>query len=75
MISKDAMTMALNLNEEFKQCVDKLFFEKSDIKETITETMVYLEDSINLSIKSNCNLLLNYMRQQDKFVSAEEIML
>ena len=75
MISKDAMTMALNLNEEFKICVDKLFFEKSEIKETIKETMTYLEDSINLGIKSNCNLLLNYMREQDKFVSAEEIML
>lgn len=75
MISKDVMTMALNLNEEFKLCVDKLFFEKSNISETIQETMIFLERSINLSIKSNCNLLLNYMREQDKFVSAEEIML
>ena len=41
MISKDAMTMALNLNEDFKLCVDKLFFEKSNIKETIKETMTY----------------------------------
>ena len=75
MISKDVMTMALNLNDDFKQCVDKLFFEKANITETIKETMMFLEQSINLSIKSNCNLLLNYMREQDKFVSAEEIML
>lgn len=75
MISKDVMTMALNLNEDFKQCVDKLFFEKSNVSETIKETMTYLEESVNLSIKSNCDLLLNYMRDKDKFISAEEIML
>jgi len=74
MISKDVMTMALNLNESFKQCVDKLFFDKSNTTEIIKETMTFLEQSINLSIKSNCALLLNYMREKDKFLSAEEIM-
>ena len=74
MISKDVMTMALNLNEDFKLCVDKLFFEKSNTAETIQETMTFLEESINSSIKSNCSLLLNYMREKDKFLSAEEIM-
>lgn len=74
MISKDVMTMALNLNEDFKLRVDKLFFEKSNIAETIQETMIFLEESINSSIKSNCTLLLNYMREKDKFLSAEEIM-
>ncbi|MBW9143962.1 nucleotidyltransferase domain-containing protein [Clostridium sp. CM027] len=74
MISKDVMTMALNLNEDFKLCVDKLIFEKSNTVETIQETMTFLEQSINSSIKSNCSLLLNYMREKDKFLSAEEIM-
>ena len=74
MISNDAMTMALTLNEEFKQCVDKLFFEKSNIKETIQETMTFLEKSIDSNIKNNCELLLNFMRGQDKFLSAEELM-
>lgn len=74
MISKDVLAMAMNLNEDFKQCVDKLFFEKSNIEETIQETMTFLEGSINSSIKINCSLLLNYMREQDKFLSAEEIM-
>ncbi len=74
MISKDVMAMALNLNDEFKQCVDKLFFEKTNIEETIQETMTFLEQSINTSLKSNCNLLLKYMREKDKFLSSEEIM-
>jgi len=74
MISKDVLAMAMNLNEDFKQCVDKLFFEKTNIEDTIKETMKFLEESINSSIKSDCSLLLNYMRQQDKFLSAEEIM-
>lgn len=74
MISKDVMTMALNLNEDFKLCVDKMFFEKSNTSETIQETITFLEQSINSSIKRNCALLLNYMREKDKFLSAEEIM-
>ena len=74
MISKDVMTIALNLNENFKLCVDKLFFEKTNTAETIQETIIFLEQSINSSIKSNCSLLLNYMREKDKFLSAEEIM-
>ncbi|MGH4050275.1 MAG: nucleotidyltransferase domain-containing protein [Clostridium sp.] len=73
MISKDVMTMALNLNDSFKVCVDKLFFESKTV-ETIQETIIYLEDSINSSIKSNCALLLNYMREKDTFLSAEQIM-
>ena len=28
MISKDVMTMAMNLNDGFRKCVDKLFFNK-----------------------------------------------
>jgi hypothetical protein len=74
MISKDVMAMALNLNDEFKQCVDKLFFQNSNVEEAIKETMTFLEESINISLKSNCNLLLNYMREKDEFLSSEEIM-
>ncbi|MCB2295397.1 nucleotidyltransferase domain-containing protein [Clostridium algoriphilum] len=74
MISKDVMAMALNLNDELKKCVDKLFFEKSNPVETIQETMTFLEKSINSSIKSNCALLLNYIREKDTFLSSEEIM-
>jgi len=74
MISKDVMTIALNLNENFKICVDKLFFDNSNTAETIQETITFLEESINSSIKSNCALLLNYMREKDSFLSAEEIM-
>jgi len=73
MISKDVMTMALNLNDSFKQCIDKLFFEKTNSAETIQETMTFLEESINSSIKNNCALLLNYMREKDTFLSSEEI--
>ena len=74
MISKDVMTMALNLNEEFKQCVDKLFFQKSHLEENIQATMAFLDNRIDSSIKNNCSVLLDYMRKKDKFLSAEEIM-
>ena len=74
MISKDVMTMALNLNEDFKHCVDKLFFEKSNLEENIQATMTFLDDRIDSNIKNNCSVLLDYMRKKDKFLSAEEIM-
>lgn len=74
MISKDVMTMALNLNEDFKQCVDKLFFEKSNLEENIEATMTFLDHRVDSSIKNNCSVLLDYMRKKDKFLSAEEIM-
>ena len=37
MISKDAMTMAMNLNDSFRNCVDNLFFNKKDAEEAIEE--------------------------------------
>ncbi|MDP4143962.1 MAG: nucleotidyltransferase domain-containing protein [Bacillota bacterium] len=73
MISKDAMTMAMNLSDSFKDCVDQLLFNKADIVKAVENTIAYLEDGINTSIKNNSLILLNYMREKDTFLSAEEI--
>ncbi len=73
MISKDAMTMAMNLNDEFKKCVDDLFFNKTSVEESINNILNYLQKNIDQSIRNLSNVLLNYMREKDCFLSSEDI--
>jgi predicted nucleotidyltransferase len=73
MISKDAMTMAMNLNDDFKKYVDDLFFNKTSSEEAINNALNYLQDTIDTSIRNLVNVLINYMREKDSFLSAEDI--
>lgn len=74
MISKDVMTMAMNLNDELKSLVDKLFFSsKEDIVSSIGNIIKFLEDDINMNFKKYTSLLLSYMKKRDCFLSSEEI--
>lgn len=73
MISKDAMTMAMNLNDSFRKCVDDLFFNKTSPEEAINNTLDYLQNNIDASIRNLTNVLINYMREKDSFLSAEDI--
>lgn len=73
MISKDAMTMAMNLNDSFRKCVDELFFSKSNKEETINKTLSYLQKNIDDTIRNIINILIDYMREKDSFLSAEDI--
>lgn len=73
MISKDAMTMAMNLNDSFRKCVDELFFNKKNVEESINNTLNYLQKNIDASIRNVTDLLLSYMKERDSFLSAENI--
>ncbi|WP_123054290.1 nucleotidyltransferase domain-containing protein [Clostridium sp. JN-1] len=73
MISKDAMIMAMNLNDEFKKCVDKLFFNKGEVENAIINILNYFQVNIDKSIRDLTNVLLNYMRDRDCFLSSEDI--
>ncbi|MBC2581161.1 nucleotidyltransferase domain-containing protein [Clostridium sp. DJ247] len=73
MISKDAMTMAMNLNDDFRKCVEELFFNKTNIEEAINNTLKLLQKNVDESIRNLTNVLLNYMREKDSFLSAENI--
>lgn len=73
MISKDAMTMAMNLNDSFRKCVDDLFFNNKNAEEAINDTLNYLQKNIDNSIRNLTNVLINYMREKDSFLSAEDI--
>ncbi|ERI90728.1 nucleotidyltransferase domain protein [Clostridiales bacterium oral taxon 876 str. F0540] len=73
MISKDAMTMAMNLNDSFKRCVDELFFYKQDTAKAIGAAVEYIEGSIDENIRNTASILINYMREKDCFLSTEDI--
>lgn len=73
MISKDAMTIAMNLNDDFRKCVDELFFNKSNAEEAINKTLDYLQKNIEQNIRNLTNVLINYMREKDSFLSSEDI--
>lgn len=73
MISKDAMTMAMNLDDNFKNCVDKLFFHGTDPVKAVEETVSYIENCIDDSIRETTAILLSYMREKDCFLSTEDI--
>ncbi len=73
MISKDAMTMAMNLNDSFRKCVDELFFNKIDISKAILSTIDYIQEFIDDNIRNISNLLINFMREKDCFLSAEDV--
>lgn len=73
MISKDAVIIAMNLNGDFKRCVEELFFNKRDVVEAINNTMDYFKENIDKNIRSITKVLLNYMREKDSFLSSEDI--
>jgi len=73
MISKDAMTMAMNLNDDFRNYVDKLFYGKEDTVKTIEETIAYLENSIDDCLRDAAGILIDFMKGKDCFLSAEDI--
>ena len=73
MISKDAITMAMNLDDNFKNVVDELFNYKTNTKETITTAIEFIENSIDDNIKNMTGTLMNFMRQGEVFLSAEDV--
>lgn len=73
MISKDAMTMAMNLNDKFKQRVDELFFSKEDVKKAIEKLLTFVDENIDADLKNITSILLNYMKEKDAFLSGEDI--
>jgi Nucleotidyltransferase domain. len=73
MISKDAMAMAMNLDDNYKNCVEALLYHKTDIIEGVETTTKYLEKSINKNIKIYTSILLEYMKQKDCLLSTEDI--
>lgn len=73
MINKDAVSMLMNIDEKFKKHVDNLLFDKSDIKKSIEAMVNYMDLFINANLKNIADLLIDYMRKKDCFLSEEDI--
>jgi predicted nucleotidyltransferase len=73
MISKDAMSMAMDMSDDFKECVEKLFFKSEHSAESLQETVSFIQNSVNKNLKNYISLLLNFMKDRDDFLSAEDI--
>lgn len=73
MISKDAMNMAMNLNDDYRHCVETLFFAKEQCEKILETTINFIQKEVNINLKSYATLLMNYMRSKDSFLSAEDV--
>ncbi|MFA9398256.1 MAG: nucleotidyltransferase domain-containing protein [Clostridiaceae bacterium] len=74
MISKDAMAMAMNLNDEYKKVVDELFYTNEiNIKNSIEKITCFIDSSIDKIIRTSTKVLINFMKDSDCTLSAEDI--
>lgn len=73
MINKDALAMAVNVSEDFKTCLQELFEVTSELPKKIEYTINYIEAELDKNLRDVTSLLLNYMKEKDCFLSAEDI--
>ncbi|MEG0295568.1 MAG: nucleotidyltransferase domain-containing protein [Clostridium sp.] len=71
-VSKDAINMASTFNDEFKNIIHEAF--NSEINdETIIKVLNYIDTFINNNIENSSKYLIEYLREEDTFLSAYEI--
>lgn len=74
MVTTEAISMVANLDIEFKKVVDKLYFENSDNKkDVIKDTIEFIEQGIDKTIKLSTSMLMEFMTKKDTLLSAEDI--
>lgn len=71
-VSKDAVKMTMNLNNDFN-VVAKNLFENGCSYEHIQETIEYIESYLEQNISLGAKLLLDYLYEKNTFLSSYEI--
>jgi hypothetical protein len=71
-VSKDAVKMAINLNNKFNLIVEDLFNNKCT-KESIQNTVDYIENFLDENINEAAKLLLDFLYERNTFLSSYEI--
>lgn len=71
-VSKDAVKMAMNLNNNFNSVVENLFQNGCSYEE-INNTITYIESFIGENISAGAKLLLDYLNEKKTFFSSHEI--
>lgn len=72
-VTKDALKMATNLNEEFRIIVEKLFYNVVD-KECIKNTIEYLSKYADDNLINSSKLLLDFLSEGNRVISSYELM-
>ncbi|WP_040211476.1 nucleotidyltransferase domain-containing protein [Clostridium polynesiense] len=73
MISKDTISLAMNLNSEFRFHVDRIFFNSGKNPEDINNLILFIEENLKSLVKNTSSLILNFLKVKDKVLSAEDI--
>ncbi|MFQ7002160.1 MAG: nucleotidyltransferase domain-containing protein [Clostridium sp.] len=72
LVTKDSLTMATNLNDEFSTVINELFLGSLS-KDLIKKTIDYIDNYLDENIKEASKMLLNYLEEKEKFISSYEI--
>lgn len=72
LVTKDSLTMATNLNDEFSKVINELFLGSLS-KDLIKKTIDYIDNYLDENIKEASKMLLNYLEEKEKFISSYEI--
>lgn len=73
MINNNVVSMAVNMNDKYKEYLHRLFYEKENEYESIETLIKFMERSFDKNIKNITKLLLKYMEEKKCFLSASEI--
>ncbi|ACD51872.1 nucleotidyltransferase domain-containing protein [Clostridium botulinum] len=71
-VSKDAVRMATNLNDDFNSIINDLFYEPMS-KENIENILLYIERFLELNIVASTKGLLEFLNEKRTFLSSYEI--
>lgn len=71
--TKDALAMASELNNQFKISLEKLFFYGDNVKEKLEGTVSFLEFQIEEMFKNSTSFLIDFIKNESRHLSAEEI--
>lgn len=71
-VSKDAVKMVMNLNNDFNNVVEKLF-NGEDMQDNVENTVRYIEIFLDKNINIAAKFLLDYLYEKNIFVSSYEI--
>lgn len=71
-VSKDSLKMACNLSDSFDNLVQELFSSNID-KRTIENTLKFIENHLNYTVKETVKLLLDFLEEKSEYLSSYEI--
>lgn len=72
-ISVDALIMATNLDDSFKNIVENILNGKFDDESLICKTLDYIESRVEDLLKESTESFLEFMRDEGKVLSVDEI--